>query len=184
MGKILTSADYAEQALDIGADQLTDDMAVTIASWWHSPGSIISQVSHRLPFIAADLVEEVDQTLRQARERGQNTPEELDQLARLGRWAGELWILSVWSSYGHTFLTEHGDEVCLTCGAHYRVEHDDPDDYHHGRYVTWDGSDPTECTRDTSMSHGQDDDHMITAHPDGGTCAHCDHDCNCLLCTG
>lgn len=187
MGKILTSADYAEQEADVAPGELTDDMAVTVASWWHSPSTVdrpITALSHGLPFNATDLANAVDQNLHQARRAGQNEVADLDQLAALGRWARGLYVTAVWSSYGHRFLTDDGEEVCLTCGAHYRVIHDDPDDYRHGAYVADNGDSPNECTGDTSMSHGEDDEHKIDAHPDGGTCAHCDHDCNCLVCTG
>lgn len=83
-------------------------------------------------------------------------------------------VTSVWSAYGHTFL----DESCLTCGAEYRL-----DDFGDGSgaYVASDGSEPMQCTRDTSMEHG---DPRETGHSldceDG--CEHCRHECNCLAC--
>lgn len=184
---ILTTEQYEAEAEDVAPGELTDSMARTVASWWHSPSRVdapITALSHGLPFRSTELVESIDATLAWAEKQGQNPPEDLDQLRALRKWANELWILSVWSSYGHTFMHDDDGVSCLTCGARYHVEHDDPDDYRHGRYLTWNGDDPTECTGDTSMSHGQDDMHAIDAHPDGGTCAHCDHDCNCLVCTG
>ena len=101
-------------------------------------------------------------------------------------------IVSVWSSYGHTFMTddrEYDDDgrtigyqvSCLTCGAEY-VLRPTPDARNDGAYMASNGDDPRECTHDTSMEHG---DRHDTGHeldcPDG--CEHCTHDCNCVRCT-
>jgi hypothetical protein len=66
-------------------------------------------------------------------------------------------VLSVWSTYGHRFLSDGGEntESCLTCGAMYQLLalEDDPT---RGEYLTAGGDEPAECTRDTSMDHGYD----------------------------
>lgn len=82
-------------------------------------------------------------------------------------------ITSVWSAYGHTFISEDGAEACLICGAVYQLLADDPSDTTHGRYCAADGANPMPCTGDTSMSHGYPGERI-----DGNT----DHDCNCLRC--
>jgi hypothetical protein len=85
-------------------------------------------------------------------------------------------IVSVWSSYGHRFMSTDSPEhkSCLTCGAMYQlVDHFDGS----GEYTAGDGSQPMACTGDTTMSHGypgerDDDNGRLTV----------DHDCNCLFC--
>ena len=76
-------------------------------------------------------------------------------------------ITSVWSAYGHTFITEGEYESCLTCGAQFilRPLAGDPT---RGEYVTWNGDEPTACTHYTSMEHGYEASQL--------------HDCNCILC--
>ncbi len=73
-------------------------------------------------------------------------------------------VTSVWSAYGHAFLSTDGetiddatgvvtatDHACLTCGALYtlRALADGT-----GEYVTASGGTPAECTGDTAMIHG------------------------------
>lgn len=82
-------------------------------------------------------------------------------------------INSVWSSYGHTFLHDDDEHVsCLTCGAMYQLV-ETPDGPHDGEYQCADGSEPAECTRDTSMAHG---------YPGERHDGNAGHDCCCLLC--
>ena len=96
-------------------------------------------------------------------------------------------ICSVWSSYGHTFLSDGEDDgaggeynSCLTCGATY-ILRETPDAPNDGDYFASNGDAPRECSHDTRMSHG---DRHDTGHeldcPDG--CEHCNHDCNCVQC--
>lgn len=87
-------------------------------------------------------------------------------------------IVSVWSSFDHTFISEDGHESCLTCGALYELtaREGDPSS---GDYVAADGSDPMPCTGDTSMAHGYPGERVCDC--DDG-CEHCAHDCNCLRC--
>lgn len=102
-----------------------------------------------------------------------------------------LKINSVWSAYGHTFMSsgeveEYNGNVmgyyvdCLTCGAHY-VLRATPDGTSDGAYMANNGDDPAQCSHDTSMEHG---DPRETGHgldcEDG--CEHCQHDCNCIRC--
>lgn len=116
-------------------------------------------------------------------------------------------ILSVWSDYGHTFLSDGDDDTddegrtlghyvsCLTCGAHYVQRPtadggwDDPDvAYIRGEYVTNAGEEPAECSGDTSMIHGYRGERegvcdYTNQHVGWGeTCEHCDHACPCVLC--
>lgn len=94
-----------------------------------------------------------------------------------------LKINSVWSSYGHTFISgepEMNDEnvvgyyeSCLTCGAEYVLRA--TPGLGDGSYQANDGSEPRECTGDTSMVHGYSGERE---YQDGTT----DHDCNCILC--
>lgn len=82
-------------------------------------------------------------------------------------------ITSVWSSYGHRFISEDGYERCLTCGAVYElVPNPSYPGSTRGDYIAADGSEPRQCSGDPSEVHG---------HPgereDGP-----DHHCNCLLC--
>jgi hypothetical protein len=81
-------------------------------------------------------------------------------------------VVSVWSAYGHHFISEDGGESCLTCGAHYQpmALEDDPT---RGEYMAANGDAPMECTGDTSMAHG---------YPGERVDGNADHDCNCLLC--
>ncbi len=82
--------------------------------------------------------------------------------------AAEPMIISVWSAYGHRFISDGGEDTksCLICGAVY-VLRDLGDG--RGEYTTITGDEPQECSHDTLRSHGQD-------------CEHVDHDCNCVLC--
>jgi hypothetical protein len=82
-------------------------------------------------------------------------------------------ITSVWSTYGHRFISDDGEdtESCLTCGAMYRLQacQGDPT---RGEYVTVYGEEPMQCTGDTSMVHGYPGE-----REDGPN-----YNCNCLLC--
>jgi hypothetical protein len=66
-------------------------------------------------------------------------------------------ITSVWSAFGHKFITDGEYEVCLTCGAMYilRPLAGDPTC---GEYLAADGSEPTTCSHDTSAEHGYEVD--------------------------
>lgn len=94
-------------------------------------------------------------------------------------------ITSVWSAYGHRFMSDgDGYESCLTCGAMYELA--DLGDGR-GEYRALDGSEPMECTRDTSMAHGYAGERYCHEHQhprdySDHACSHVDHECNCLLC--
>jgi hypothetical protein len=93
-------------------------------------------------------------------------------------------IVSVWSSYGHRFMSDgDGYASCLTCGGEWELVHDDGADPTHGAYVASNGDAATQCSGDPSQQHG---DPRETGHSldceDG--CAHCRHDCNCVRCSG
>jgi hypothetical protein len=81
-------------------------------------------------------------------------------------------IGSVDSAYGHTFLPEDGSEVCLICGATYRLVAD-PAEPSHGRYCAANGDDPLTYSGDTGMTHG---------YPGERCDANTDHNCNCIRC--
>jgi hypothetical protein len=66
-------------------------------------------------------------------------------------------INSVWSAYGHTFISEDGYESCLTCGAVYQLVAT-PDEMYDGEYVKANGEPADECSGDTSMEHGYESD--------------------------
>ena len=74
-------------------------------------------------------------------------------------------ITSVWSNYGHIFITEGEHHRCLTCGAVYQLVAD-ADDPTYGNFMAINGDEPRRCTHDTNVEHGYD------SHTD----------CNCLLC--
>lgn len=96
-------------------------------------------------------------------------------------------INSVWSSYGHTFMStdspEH--ESCLTCGALFDL-HATPNGPHDGEYTSADGSEPIQCTRNTAMVHGFMGEKycMDPGCADGSDCEHvrATDNCNCLQC--
>lgn len=86
-------------------------------------------------------------------------------------------ITSVWSSHGHRFIGEDENYVsCLTCGALYQ-ELAHADDLTRGAYLANNGGEPTYCTHNTSMGHGD----PTEQDPDIGL-ENFDHDCNCLFC--
>ncbi|MCF2531174.1 hypothetical protein [Yinghuangia soli] len=102
-------------------------------------------------------------------------------------------ITHVWSQFGHRFYSAgcaHDDgsscEQCMTCGARYelRPRADDPGG---GDYQTANGDDPTDCTGDTAMCHGDQPCQADNGRPCNDStepCPHESHECNCLLCTG
>lgn len=92
-------------------------------------------------------------------------------------------ITSVWSSYGHRFMStdDESHESCLTCGAMYALTAD-PDDPTRGDYTTAAGEQPQECTHNTSMAHGYPGERVCDACSDIDGCENCAHDCNCLFC--
>lgn len=88
-------------------------------------------------------------------------------------------IISIESAYGHCFIGS-GDEAdeydslyesCLTCGAMYVLSPVDADS-NHGRYHAITGSEPNQCSRDTSHVHG-----YAGEREDGPN-----YNCNCLIC--
>jgi hypothetical protein len=83
-------------------------------------------------------------------------------------------ITSVWSSYGHRFMSDGGEatESCLTCGAMYMLVPDESDPTS-GRYTTASDGEPAQCTGDTGMAHGYPGERGVGAAA---------HDCPCLLC--
>ncbi|UGQ10530.1 hypothetical protein LO772_27345 [Yinghuangia sp. ASG 101] len=104
-------------------------------------------------------------------------------------------ITHVWSSFGHRFYSagcDHEDgsscESCMTCGAVFelRPRVDDPGG---GDYIAANGDDPTPCTGDTAMCHGEqpcqaDGGRPCNGDDADGPCPHESHECNCLICTG
>ncbi len=108
-----------------------------------------------------------------------------------------LKINSVWSSYGHTFMSSGEVEEfdgnvkgyyvdCLTCGAHY-VLRATPDGTSDGGYFANNGDDPMECSRDTGMAHGYPGERYCHEHQhprdySEHECSHVAHNCNCILC--
>jgi hypothetical protein len=91
-------------------------------------------------------------------------------------------IVSVWSSYGHRFVSSDSDDSdsCLTCGALYALV-ETPDGPSDGEYQAADGSEPAECTGDTRMVHGYPGERWCEECRGAG-CEHCQHNCNCILC--
>ena len=104
-------------------------------------------------------------------------------------------VISVWSSYGHTFMGgdtvegTHGRESyvsCLTCGGEF-VERNLGDG--RGEYVTY-GIDetPIECSLVRGVVHGiervceADNGRACHANETTGVCVHTEHDCNCVMC--
>ncbi len=93
-------------------------------------------------------------------------------------------ITSVWSSYGHRFMSTDCEdhEACLTCGAMYQLVPlaDDPT---RGEYTTASGDEPADCTHDTMMVHAYSGEAWCDScdNADGG-CSHCVHDCPCIAC--
>ena len=95
---------------------------------------------------------------------------------------------SVWSAYGHRFMSDgngadefgYWRESCLTCGAMFELRAV-PGDWTRGEYVGYMGEEPMACTHDTSMIHGnpREQEHGIACE-DG--CKHCRHECNCVTC--
>lgn len=78
-------------------------------------------------------------------------------------------VTSVWSSYGHHFLSTDSEEYdsCLTCGALYAlVEGPGPGFLASHHYAANNGDEPQECSGDTGMEHGYE----------------VDSNCNCALC--
>lgn len=89
-------------------------------------------------------------------------------------------VISVWSAYGHTFLSSEPPYVaCLTCGAMYQLLAD-ADNPSHGAYMAMNGDDPMHCTGDTGMAHGYPGERHCDEHED--PCGHVEHDCNCCSC--
>lgn len=95
-------------------------------------------------------------------------------------------VVSVWSAHGHHFMSGDVDdagtayESCLKCGALYQLLAY-ADDLRAGAYLTAAGDPPADCTGDTSMVHGYPGERNCESCDDHG-CAHCTHDCPCLLC--
>lgn len=98
-------------------------------------------------------------------------------------------ITSVWSSYGHRFMTTDslGEESCLTCGALY-VLVPDPDESTRGDYRNGNGGEPMQCSGRTDLVHGYERDcsgahsgHGATCDPNE-PCEHVTHVCDCVAC--
>lgn len=88
----LLGQEEVEQALADAVDRSTvipDAVAKTIASWWHSPGTVgrvLSQLSHGIEFDTDELIEDIDKTIAQSNWSPGNRLE----LALLRNWA-EHW---------------------------------------------------------------------------------------------
>lgn len=89
-------------------------------------------------------------------------------------------MISVWSSYGHRFMSDSCDccETCLTCGASYRLVETPDDKVSTHEYQTNSGDQPKECSGDTGRCHGYE----RYCHEHDDPCEHTEHDCNCVLC--
>lgn len=85
-------------------------------------------------------------------------------------------ISSVWSSYGHRFMStdSEDDEVCLMCGAMYRLQRT-TDDPTRGEYIAHDGSEPLPCSGRTDLNHGYPGE---VEEPSAAE----EIRCNCLFC--
>lgn len=97
-------------------------------------------------------------------------------------------ITSVWSSYGHRFISDGGEdtESCLTCGAMYQLVANE-DDPTRGEYMAANGDAPMECSGDTGMAHGYPGERYCHEHQhprdtSEHECEHVSHECNCILC--
>lgn len=98
-------------------------------------------------------------------------------------------ISHIWSSFGHRFASADSEDsdVCLTCGAVYRLARRD-DDPTGGDYQAANGDDPAECTGRTDLWHGeqpcQHDNGTACAKGQWEPCEHLatEHGCNCLQC--
>lgn len=91
-------------------------------------------------------------------------------------------MTSVWSSYGHRFITgsEPRHDECLVCGAVYEIRAT-PDGIADSEYVAADGTEPMGCTGVTGLVHGYPGERYCLACW-SSECVHCQFDCNCLLC--
>lgn len=188
MSSILTTDEYITQAADLEpGETITDDMAKTIASWWHGGRDHnITALSHGLEWSKSGITDEIDQNIR-ARAQDPAIVVEGDlpggaDLEALRQWVSEQMINSVWSSYDHTFIGSDDYEDCLTCGAQYELVHAAESQLSSGRYRTSNGDDPMNCSGDTSMVHGEGYCDCDCDDEDG--CEHCRHDCNCIICRG
>lgn len=92
-------------------------------------------------------------------------------------------ITSVWSAYGHRFMSTDSEEheSCLTCGAMYELSPFESDPSR-GEYHAANGDQPMACTSDTSMVHGYTGERHCAECDDIDGCGHCRHNCNCLFC--
>ena len=152
----------------IGAFTVDDfGQAQIVARNWHGGRDVhITGLSHGCDWTAEGLAAEIDALLRGA--------PWADDLRALREWADAQVITSVWSSYGHRFISDgEGHGSCLVCGAVYQLVHTGLSGSS-GMYTAACGAEPEECSGDTSMYHGDD-----CAQLDD--CAHC-HPCRCLLC--
>ena len=80
----------------------------------------------------------------------------------------------------HRWMYEDDYPSCLTCGAMYDTDED-------GEPMSRNGDHIAPCTGDWWMVHGARDESghdMECAGGIDGTCEHCAHGCNCLLCRG
>lgn len=89
-GHLLSEDEVREQMQDVENDEVVpNQIAKTIASWWHSPGTVgrtISQLSHGIEFDTDELIEDIDKTIAQSNWSADNRLE----LALLRIWA-EHW---------------------------------------------------------------------------------------------
>lgn len=151
-----------------------------IASHWHSgqwsdlyafasTGTIQSGLEREVETVVRECERRVADPAHATRLGSDDADELLEQARALLEYVTQP-IVSVWSAYGHRFMSDgNGYESCLVCGAVYELVHDDADDPTHGAYVASNGDAPLDCSHDTGMAHGEDR-------------AGDDHDCNCHLC--
>lgn len=180
MGKIQLERDVTADI--VSGEPISDDTAVTIASWWHGGNDHnITALSHGIEWHAGRLIDEIDDNQRRHLASGRWGTMPDASLTALRAWVIDHQVItSVWSAYGHQFTSSDEYESCLSCGAEFELVHDDAEYTSHGRYRASNGDDPTECAG-TSIVHGdpREQDHGL--HCDDG-CDECQHECNCMLC--
>jgi hypothetical protein len=180
---MINSLSNTDLAREIADNDLSDEGAVTIARNWHGGSDTnITGLSHGREWTRDGCLDEIDQNITRTRETLGYSDEAntaITELNALRKWVTEQTIVSVWSSYGHTFMTEDGYEKCLSCGATYELVFT-PSEWNDGRYRGASGAEPTECTGE-SLIHGMINESGHDLDCEDG-CSLCQHDCNCLFC--
>jgi hypothetical protein len=164
-------------------EELDLDVARTVAGWWHDGQfSDFYKFSSSGWFDRDELQRELSRTIEKCyRSTDDDGRLQLDMLGTFFLNYELPPITSVWSSFGHRFMsTDDPDhESCLTCGAMFQLVRRG-DDHSAGDYTTASGDAPMTCTGDTGMVHGYPGERYCHEHED--ECSHVNHDCNCILC--